>query len=68
MTDAAALYQKLEDHMNSISAKIEVIERTKTPLLYAELNRDIAIGIELYQQYVDLLDSVTEKIENGEIA
>ena len=68
MLDATALFAKLEAHISSLTARMEAMESTQTTIPQDEIKRDIAIGIDLYQRYIDLLDEVKEEIENGETA
>jgi hypothetical protein len=65
MTNAQVLYERLDAHLEALSAKMERIEETQTPIPSDEFKRDMAIGIELLQQYVDLLDEVKEKLEDN---
>lgn len=67
MTNKTAdeLKAKIEAHIQAIEEKAEKIETSKTPVPLDELNRDLAIGLDLFQQYIDLLKDVEEEIESG---
>lgn len=60
-----SLLARIEDHLNQVTQKLETLEKTGTPLPPGEVQRDLAIGIELNQQYVDLLDEVIEEIQEN---
>ena len=62
MGKGSDLRQKMEAHQDSMRAKIDAIERTHEPIPQQELERDIAITIELNQQYIDLLDEFRDRI------
>ena len=61
------LLSKIESHIQTVEQKKKRVEETKTRIPTVEFQRDIAIGIELWQQYIDVLDEITEKIEVGEM-
>ena len=64
-TTASDLWEKLSSHMLNMGHKFEIVNQTGTPIPQKEFERDVAISIELYQQYIDLLDNIKERIETS---
>lgn len=67
MSKTDELLKKFEDHIQSVEKKQKRVEETGVAIQKSEFQRDVAIGIELYQQYIDILDETKEEIEFGEI-
>lgn len=57
------LSKRFDAHIESMKRKMDAVQETKTPVPGEEFQRDISISIDLYQQYIDLLDEILESIE-----